>query len=121
MIGTSIVGSTSVNEPRDRVVEGFPGPAGSARIQKVFGEDDRVRVATTDFPQSAQCKLVITFPNREQFIGSATLIDARHALTAGHCVHNNDRGGWATRIEVIPALDGTYKPYGSVYASNICI
>jgi V8-like Glu-specific endopeptidase len=101
----------------DREVDGFRGRS-PARIQSLFGPDDRVQVVSTSYPQRTQCKLVITWADGQQSIGSATLIGARHALTAGHCVHNAERGGWAERIQVIPGLSGTYMPYGSVDASN---
>jgi V8-like Glu-specific endopeptidase len=87
-------------------------------IQKVIGRDERVRVGTS-YPYSAQCKLFITFPDGEAFIGSGTLIGPKHLLTAGHCAWSAENGGWAKSIEVVPGLSGAYKPFGSAWAHGI--
>jgi glutamyl endopeptidase len=84
----------------------------------VIGEDDRVR-AGSGYPYTAQCKLFITFPDGEQFIGSGTLIGPQHVLTAGHCAWSSEHGGWAGSIEVVPGLRGSYKPFGSAWADNL--
>ena len=34
-----------------------------------------------------------------------------HCLTAGHCVYRKEYGGWADKVEVIPALDNDYAPF----------
>jgi V8-like Glu-specific endopeptidase len=84
----------------------------------VIGADDRVRISpTTSFPWRAMTKLRMTFPNGLQYVCSGALVAAKYTLTAGHCVYSHNDGGWARTIEVIPGLDGTYKPYGSAYAS----
>ncbi|MBL8170328.1 MAG: serine protease [Acidobacteria bacterium] len=83
----------------------------------VIGNDDRVRISpTTSFPWRAMTKLRMTFPSGRSFICSGAMIAAKYTLTAGHCVFSHGEGGWATTIEVIPGLDGSYKPYGSAYA-----
>lgn len=86
----------------------------------VIGTDNRIRISpTTSFPWRAMTKLRMTFPNGSQFICSGALVAAKYALTAGHCVYSHDNGGWARSIEVIPGLDGSYKPYGSAYATRL--
>jgi glutamyl endopeptidase len=92
----------------------------SGQLNSVIGADDRVRISpTTSFPWRAMTKLRMTFPSGRQFICSGALVAAKYTLTAGHCVYSHDEGGWATSIEVIPGLDGTYKPYGSAFATRL--
>lgn len=90
------------------------------RTWTVIGADDRVRISpTTSYPWRTQCKLVITFPNNSRWIGSGTLIASKYVLTAGHCVYVSSQGGWARSIEVIPALDGSSRPYGTAWATRL--
>jgi triacylglycerol esterase/lipase EstA (alpha/beta hydrolase family)/V8-like Glu-specific endopeptidase len=64
----------------------------------------------TGFPWRMNVKLIMTFPNNSTYVGSGVLIDPEHVLTAGHCVHDAQLGGWATRIKVIPAYNGHLTP-----------
>ena len=92
----------------------------AGRDNSVIGADDRVRISpTTAYPWRAMTKLRMTFPSGRQFICSGAMVAAKYTLTAGHCVFSHDEGGWATSIEVIPGLDGTYKPYGSAFATRM--
>jgi glutamyl endopeptidase len=91
--------------------------AGSSQ-ESVIGPDGRILISnTTIYPWRAQTKLYITFANGITVGCSGTLIQAKYLLTAGHCVHNKSYGGWYTKIEVVPGLNGTYKPYGSAFAT----
>lgn len=100
-------------------------PAGSKLDQMVrplyvIGADNRTKVTNTAaYPWRAQCKLYITFPDGSNWIGSGTMIQSRFVLTAGHCVWDGARGGWASRIQVVPGLNGSYMPYGSAFASRL--
>ncbi len=67
------------------------------------------------FPFTTIGKLNITFPNNKTFVGTGTMIDRFHVLTAGHVVYSAKDGGWASTIKFTPLLDGTYAPYGSAY------
>lgn len=104
---------------------GSRGPLGSesramrgSSQESVIGPDGRILItATTTYPWRAQAKLLVTFANGKTAGCSGTLIQAKYLLTAGHCVHNKDYGGWYTKIEVVPGLNGTYKPYGSAFAT----
>ncbi|MBD2018483.1 trypsin-like serine protease [Microcoleus sp. FACHB-53] len=105
---------TVQQEPDKGVPVRTIGPTPSS----VIGQDDRIRIDnTTTYPWRTQAKLYVTYPNGQIYGCSGTLISAKYLLTAGHCVHNPSRGGWITKMEVIPGLNGTYKPYGSVFAT----
>ena len=84
----------------------------------IWGADDRVRITpTTSYPWRAQTKLFSRFPNGLTYGCSGTLINPKYVLTAGHCVFDSTKGGWANRIEVVPGYDNGYRPYGSAYAT----
>jgi glutamyl endopeptidase len=93
-------------------------PTGVAKPNSVIGTDNRSKITnTTAYPWRTVTKLFITFPNTTGGC-TGTLIAAKYVLTAGHCVYNKAYGGWAKQIEVVPGLNGTYKPYGSAYAAR---
>ncbi len=67
-----------------------------------------------EYPASANVILYMHFPNWAEGSYSqcsGALIDPKHVLTAGHCVHNNDNGGWADEIHVMPAYDGAENEF----------
>lgn len=70
-------------------------------------------------PMSAQVKLFMTFPNGLNYQGSGTMIGNKYVLTSMDNVYYPAFGGLAARIEVVPGLDGLYKPFGSAFASYI--
>jgi len=74
---------------------------------------------TWDYPWSTQCKLYMTFPNGGVYYGSGTLIGKKYVITAGYNLYSAALGGWARGIEVIPGLDGHYKPFGSAWAASM--
>jgi V8-like Glu-specific endopeptidase len=87
----------------------------------ILGSDGRVRITnTTDNPYRKIVKLRIRFPNSSTaYYGcSGALVAGKYVLTAGHCAYNSGRGGYIDYAEVVPGLDGTYKPYGSAYMVN---
>jgi V8-like Glu-specific endopeptidase len=88
--------------------------------RSVIGTDNRVLInSTTSYPWRTMTKLYMTFPNGAKGGCSGALIAAKYVLTAGHCVHSVGNGGWATKVEVIPGLSGTYKPFGSAFATYL--
>jgi V8-like Glu-specific endopeptidase len=92
----------------------------AAALEVIIGRDDRVRIrSTTNTPWRRYCALRITFPSGRTFRGSGSLIGSRAVLTAGHCVFMRAEGGWARSVEVIPAMDGATRPYGSAQSSNL--
>jgi len=86
-------------------------------IKDVLPPDDRSQItSTTDYPWRTIVKLYITFPDESYGVGSGAIVGIPgkhifHVLTAGHCVHDSEHGGWASSILVVPALSGDYMPY----------
>ena len=79
-----------------------------------IGTDERRRVPNTSvFPWRAVCSLRITAADGSLWIGTGWFAGPRLVMTAGHCVHMADHGGWVRSIEVIPGRDGATQPFGS--------
>jgi V8-like Glu-specific endopeptidase len=90
------------------------------QARAVIGKDNRKVVNnTTVQPVRAITKLFMTFPNGQTYSCSGAMVAAKYVLTAGHCVHSKNDGGWATRVEVIPGMNDSHKPYGSAFATNL--
>jgi V8-like Glu-specific endopeptidase len=86
-------------------------------LEAVIGTDERVRITdTTSYPFRCICSLLITASTGAQYVGTACLVAPRLLLTAGHCVHMSDEGGWVREIEVIPGRDEDERPFGSTVA-----
>jgi V8-like Glu-specific endopeptidase len=69
------------------------------------------------YPYSAVVHLDMYYPSGGHFIGTGTMIDRFHVLTAGHCVYEAGEGGWASRIVVTPGLAGGRAPFGTATAT----
>lgn len=92
--------------------EGFPP-------ETICDRDDRTQVMnTTIVPWRWICKLIITFPNNARFGGTGWFIGSKAVMTAGHCVYSRANGGWASRIEVIPGMQGATRPFGSMVGTS---
>jgi V8-like Glu-specific endopeptidase len=90
-----------------------------AAIEFIIGTDDRVRITqTTQVPWRRICALRITFPSGAVYRGTGFLVGPRAVVTAGHCVYLHNQGGWARTVEVIPACNGTLRPFGQVLATS---
>lgn len=82
--------------------------------ESVCGRDDRVHVTkVTRIPWRWVCQLIMDGRSRctGWFIGPRTI------MTAGHCVYSHRTGKWASKIEVIPGMNGASRPYGSQVAT----
>ena len=129
-IKTKNVFSTSREKIKDRnqteIIEYNQGIIQQEYLpESIILPDDRVKVLDpTIYPWSTICKLFITAGNGAIYVGSGFIVGSPdghgyHVLTAGHCVYNPESGGWATSIEIIPALNENYLPFWHAYAISI--
>ncbi len=89
-------------------------------LEVVIGADDRVRIKkTTAYPWRCICSLRITARDGSRWIGTGWLVGPRTVITAGHVVYMHSRGGWASRIEVIPGRNGSTRPFGECTARSL--
>ena len=120
-------------DPSNAINEGLPSqvtneqyeeldPAEAAAYEvaeTVCGQDDRVRISpATAIPWRWICELIITMSDGAGFRGTGWFIGPKCVMTAGHCVFGKANGGWARRIEVIPGMDGTSRPFGSAVGTT---
>ena len=89
--------------------------------EKSAAGDPRSEIAgdsILSYPYNTIGYFTVTYPNNGSFRCTGTLVSAYVVLTAGHCVHNNSRGGWVTAVRFYPAqyistLGNLTRPYGS--------
>ncbi|MCV9385990.1 trypsin-like serine peptidase [Reichenbachiella ulvae] len=81
----------------------------------IIGTDDRKRInQTTSWPYLTHGHMVIKFPNNKVYIGSGTIVNKHHVITAGHCVFSKRDGGWAKSVMFYPAQNDNYLPFGGI-------
>ncbi|MEO1031351.1 MAG: trypsin-like peptidase domain-containing protein [Bacteroidota bacterium] len=81
----------------------------------IIGQDDRKRISnTTSWPYRTHGHMVMKFPNNKVYIGSGTIINKRHVITAGHCIYSSRDGGWAKSVMFYPAQNDNNLPYGGI-------
>lgn len=89
-------------------------------IEKVFPPDDRIQItSTSSWPWCVQGHMVMTFPNGKRYIGSGTMVQRHHVLTAGHCVYSRDDGGWAKEVAFYAGQNGNKLPFGVARATRL--
>ncbi|MGN1141284.1 MAG: trypsin-like serine peptidase [Oliverpabstia sp.] len=56
-------------------------------------------------------------------MGTAFMVGLSEAATAGHCVYNADKGGFAKQIDIWPGANGSTKnsPFGKAGAQTVVI
>jgi V8-like Glu-specific endopeptidase len=67
---------------------------------------------TTDLPHRFHGQMIMAFPNGKRYTGSGTMVSPHHVLTAGHNLHSEKDGGWATSVSFIPGRNEDQQPYG---------
>jgi glutamyl endopeptidase len=86
----------------------------------IIGPDNRIQITnTTAWPYPVHGHIIMTFPNGSTYIGSGTMINRHHVLTAGHCVHSKSDGGWATNVQFNAAQNDASLPFGSAFATRL--
>ncbi|MDX1926805.1 MAG: trypsin-like serine protease [Pirellulaceae bacterium] len=89
---------------------------------QIIGVEDRIRVSTTQsatFPFNTIGYVAMTYPTGKSFRCSGVLVSRFVVLTAGHCIHNNNEGGFVERVSFSPAqnevtsFSPTLRPFGS--------
>ncbi|HBE71252.1 MAG TPA: hypothetical protein DDW52_24155 [Planctomycetaceae bacterium] len=94
------------------------------QAKSVCDNDQRLRIdLSSPTPRTgrshvATCSLRRLWPDGSRTDATGFFVAPRLVLTAGHCVYNPTRGGWASRVEVIPAANGITSgrvntPFGS--------
>lgn len=88
-------------------------------LEVVIGDDDREQVLDTrSNPWKQVAALRIKAKNGRTYAGTGWFISPVVLATAGHCVFMHEAGGWPESIEVIPALNGTERPFAAAIATK---
>ncbi len=87
--------------------------------ESIIGTDGRVRITpTTVSPFKAVCKIKVWW-GLDEYMGSGAMVSIKHVLTAAHVIYSIERGGWADRVDVIPAKDNGFWPFRVGYTTFI--
>lgn len=95
-------------------------------MRSIIGDDGRNQVAnTTLYPYSAIAFIRVTWKNSLDITrGTAWIVSDNVAVTAAHCIYNEDRGGFAERVEICPAKNGLMiwnNPYGKAQSTTLYV
>lgn len=86
----------------------------------IIGPDNRIRITnTTSWPYPVHGHLIMRFPNGATYIGTGTMVNRHHVLTAGHCVYSKADGGWATQVQFNAAQNDAALPFGTAFATRL--
>ena len=95
-------------------------PTVAVETPATVGVEDREQIANAQaFPWNTLAYMSVTYPGGNNFRCSAAIVSPYVVLTAGHCVHNNTRGGYVTSARVYPGQnqavlgdDNPIRPFG---------
>jgi V8-like Glu-specific endopeptidase len=100
-------------------------PAGQPRVgsdmvaQDATEQDELTPVPdTTSIPWRSICQLLITRQDNSKEYGTAWFAGPALLVTAGHCIVDHKKGGWASSITVVPASNGSYPPPFSMWQAS---
>ena len=89
-------------------------------VDGVFGPDTRERIlSTTTSGARMTVWLRGEFPSGDKFTCSGFMLGPRTVGTAGHCVHSAEKGGWVKSMLVMPAANGSTRPFGESWAIEV--
>ena len=77
-----------------------------------------VSINSSSFPWSSHVRMWFD-QGGGSFVCSGTMIDAKHFITAGHCVHEGSGGAWSTNVSASPAWDGDDDAFGSANGTSM--
>jgi len=82
---------------------------------QTVGVDDREPITTTQvYPWNTLAYVEVNYPTGGTYRCSGTVVSPYVVLTAGHCVHNQERGGYVSGVRVYPGQgQNGFRPYGS--------
>lgn len=126
-INTALLGDgTSTSELSTAAYNPFDDED-SISTYSIIGSDDRTKVQRSgSFPNTCTARLRATWPTGAISYGTAFMVAPRKAITAGHCLYNDARGGFATEVRIWPGRntesDGSiYSPFGHADATYFTI
>ncbi len=101
-VGLTIAASILASGPFSR-----PAGAQAKRQARPPARDRRVRAVpnSTQYPFSAVCKIIATFPDDTTVEGTGTMIGPHHCLTALHLLYDTKTRVSAKRVRIIPGYD----------------
>lgn len=82
--------------------------------------DTRIAVLNTSmYPFSTIARIVSTFPNGEQSVGTGAFVGPNRVVTAGHNIYDRGAGGYARRVLVTPGYNNGSAPFGATYSTYV--
>ncbi len=117
--GSSPVGVSPVAAQILRSGKASPEEIKAVGMESIIGLDDRTRIFDTNMsPWRMICAIRCWWGSRLA-VGTGALIGPNVLLTAGHVVFPRDKRTVPGEIEIIPALNGAQRDFGSFKATKV--
>ncbi len=114
----NIAGMT--DEDDNDLIAASDSPGLEFALEAVIGPDGRARVNNTGvWPWRVHGHMRMRYPNGRTYIGSGTMVNRHHVLTAGHNVYSRANGGWATAVSFQAARNDSTLPFGTAQATRL--